>query len=331
MPGVLSQLSHGDTNTLANRSHIMNGKKRKRSTAQKTSQSNKRKRSEEEIDNAILEKYEALKEDPSYYCGGILDEMMETWKRLEKNASLLPAKNYFEFQDDVRMNFRKRLFDWIIQVHAKLKLRPATLHLATNLFDRFMCLKQMHRKQLQMLGSCCLFLSSKYHDIHCLSGQMLVNLADGAFNYQELLDCEIAVVHGLKFNLTVPTSLTFLQQLHLLTVDHPCHQKLVYASSYLCELLVFDPTLIQVKPSEIASVAMAWALNLVVNESWNAEMSRLSGYQWSSLQKYGSKIQVLTNNKSCTIHIKYSISKRHRVSKLFLADMIQKKLELYSQ
>eukprot|EP00494_Astrolonche_serrata_P033660 UN33929 len=289
---VLSQLSQtaGDTLNPIHKNIQHNtkaGKKRKRSGIPGKSSIIKKLKPTSEIQQQIQKKFDDLKPNEHLYCGGVILDIKKNLIQAEKDPLATVTKNYFDFQEDIRLCFRKRLFDWIIQVHSKLKLRPDTLYLAVSLFDRYMCLKQIARTELQKLGSCCLFISSKYHDIHCLSAQMLVNLADGAFDYEALLQCEEQVVHTLQFSLTVPTSLSFLQILLMLKTNHIKYKRIEMGAKYLCECLLFEATLIEkVTPSTQAAIAMYWALKVLTNETWDQELEVLSEQQGKDLQGY---------------------------------------------
>ena len=53
----------------------------------------------------------------------------------EKNTQ--PNGFYMRSQRDINENVRAILVDWIISVHAKLKLLPETLFITINLIDRY--------------------------------------------------------------------------------------------------------------------------------------------------------------------------------------------------
>ncbi|GAB2303168.1 hypothetical protein Dimus_037164, partial [Dionaea muscipula] len=44
------------------------------------------------------------------------------------------------------------LVDWVIEVHDKFDLMPETLYLTVNLVDRFLAVKMVPRRELQLLG-----------------------------------------------------------------------------------------------------------------------------------------------------------------------------------
>lgn len=48
---------------------------------------------------------------------------------------------------------RAILIDWLVEVHLKFKLMPETLFLTVNLIDRFLALKPVTRRNLQLVGA----------------------------------------------------------------------------------------------------------------------------------------------------------------------------------
>jgi len=60
----------------------------------------------------------------------------------------------------------KILIDWLVEVHAKFKLRTETLYLTVNIIDRFLQERSLSRSKLQLLGCTGMLLASKYEEIY---------------------------------------------------------------------------------------------------------------------------------------------------------------------
>lgn len=60
---------------------------------------------------------------------------------------------------------RMILIDWLIEVHRKFDLNPETLYLTINIVDRFLSLKQIRRRELQLVGISAMLIASKYEEI----------------------------------------------------------------------------------------------------------------------------------------------------------------------
>ena len=60
---------------------------------------------------------------------------------------------------------RSILIDWLVEVHHKFELMPETLYLTINIVDRFLSMKVVPRRELQLVGISSMLLASKYEEI----------------------------------------------------------------------------------------------------------------------------------------------------------------------
>lgn len=72
---------------------------------------------------------------------------------------------YMHTQPEINEKMRSILIDWLVEVHVKFDLSPETLYLTINLIDRFLSLKTVPRRELQLLGVSALLIASKYEEI----------------------------------------------------------------------------------------------------------------------------------------------------------------------
>ena len=68
-------------------------------------------------------------------------------------------------QTDVNEKMRAILIDWLIDVHQKFELSPEALYLTINLIDRFLSVKIVPRRELQLLGMSAMLIATKYEEI----------------------------------------------------------------------------------------------------------------------------------------------------------------------
>lgn len=68
-------------------------------------------------------------------------------------------------QPEINEKMRLILVEWLIDVHVRFELNPETFYLAINILDRFLSLKPVPRKELQLVGLSALHMSSKYEEI----------------------------------------------------------------------------------------------------------------------------------------------------------------------
>lgn len=74
------------------------------------------------------------------------------------------------------------------QVHYKFELMEETLYLTINLIDRFLAVKQIARKKLQLVGVTAMLLACKYEEVSVPVIEDLVLISDKAYSRQEVLD-----------------------------------------------------------------------------------------------------------------------------------------------
>jgi cyclin B len=97
-----------------------------------------------------------------------------------------------------------------MQVHLKFKLMMETLYLTTNLIDRYLSVRSVSRKNLQLVGVTALLLAAKYEEIWAPEVNDFVHISDNAYTREQILDMEKTMLNTLKFNLTVPTPYVFV-------------------------------------------------------------------------------------------------------------------------
>ncbi len=130
-----------------------------------------------------------------------------------KNIQFLnnPSCTYMRFQPDINEKMRGILIDWLVEVHLKFKLLPETLFLTVNLIDRFLSERNILRTKLQLVGVSCLFIACKYEEIYPPELKDFVFITDNAYNKQEIIEMENEILSVLKFEVTTPSALGFLE------------------------------------------------------------------------------------------------------------------------
>ena len=78
---------------------------------------------------------------------------------------LQPAGSYTRVQVEVSLSDHTELVDWMAEVVYTQNLQIDVLYLAVHIMDCVLKLKPMKRKSFQLLGSACLFLSSKLEEV----------------------------------------------------------------------------------------------------------------------------------------------------------------------
>ncbi|PIA53862.1 hypothetical protein AQUCO_00900447v1 [Aquilegia coerulea] len=73
--------------------------------------------------------------------------------------------DYMDSQPDINIKMRAILVDWLIEVHHKFELTPETLYLTIYIVDRYLSVKAVLRKELQLVGISAMLIASKYEEI----------------------------------------------------------------------------------------------------------------------------------------------------------------------
>jgi hypothetical protein len=78
------------------------------------------------------------------------------------------VQDYMNSQPDINVKMRSILIDWLIEVHRRFELMPETLYLTINILDRYLSMKNVSRRELQLVGIGSMLLACKYEESYCL-------------------------------------------------------------------------------------------------------------------------------------------------------------------
>jgi cyclin A len=80
---------------------------------------------------------------------------------LEMDVNKRPLSNYAEtVQKEVTNQMREILVDWLVEVTEEFKLVSDTLYLAVSCVDRFLSIRPLNMKHLQLLGVSSILIAS---------------------------------------------------------------------------------------------------------------------------------------------------------------------------
>jgi cyclin B len=167
--------------------------------------------------------------------------------------------DYMSVQPDLNGKMREILVDWLHEVVSRFRLQPETLFLAVNVLDRFLSLRAVNRKKLQLVGCVALLLACKYEEIYSPEIKDFLIISDNAYAREHVLHMEGVMLNALSFRLTHVSPLRFLQRfMHLPSVgwmapasaEDACAQQLCL---YLLELTLQFVDFLQFRPSTIAA------------------------------------------------------------------------------
>eukprot|EP00775_Hariotina_reticulata_P010332 gene10332-10489_t len=186
------------------------------------------------------------------------------WFRKIEPRFRAPA-NYMDTQVDINEKMRAILIDWLVEVHLKFKLMPESLFLTVNLIDRYLAVRQVTRKNLQLVGVTAMLVAAKYEEIWAPEVRDFVYISDKAYTRKQILDTERDMLQALGYNLSLPTSYQFLARL-LKAANVHYEKNLALFVAYCAELCLVDYGALQYSYSELAAGIMYVALKAFQKE-----------------------------------------------------------------
>lgn len=225
---------------------------------------------------------------------------------------------YMKTQADINEKMRGILIDWIVEVHLKFKLVPETLFLTVNLIDRFLSLKNIIRNKLQLVGITSLFIACKYEEIYPPELKDFVFITDNAYSKQDIIDMENEILSELKFDVTTPSSLRYLEIYNCyLKIDKNCFM----FCRYLLELFLLEYKMNRFHPNLLASASLYITFKITKKYSCY-DLIRLSEIKEEKLRECSKEIcNILDNIENSSLQAvrkKFSHPKFNEVAKIKL-------------
>ncbi|KAH9534307.1 hypothetical protein CY35_18G101000 [Sphagnum magellanicum] len=235
-----------------------------------------------------------------------------------------PAPNFMESQQDISTSMRGILVDWLVEVAEEYKLVPDTLYFTISYIDRYLSGNVVARQRLQLLGVSCMLIAAKYEEICAPQVEEFCYITDNTYRREEVLEMERLVLNHLKFELTTPTTKSFLRRfIRAAQTGYKVPTlNLEFLGNFLAELTLVVYSFLQYLPSLIAASAVFLAkltLDPTVHP-WDSTLQHYTGYKASELKECVTALHELQcNTKKCTlpaIREKYCQHKFKCVSKL---------------
>ncbi|CAN6810135.1 unnamed protein product [Brassica oleracea] len=220
-----------------------------------------------------------------------VDDMYSFYKEVEKESQ---PKMYMHIQTDVNEKMRAILVDWLLEVHIKFELNLETMYLTVNIIDRFLSLKAVPKRELQLLGISALLIASKYEEIWPPQVNDLVYVTDNAYNNKQILVMEKTILGNLEWYLTVPTQYVFLVRFIKASMSDPEMENMVH---FLAELGMMHYDTLKFCPSMLAASAVYTArCALKKSPAWTETLTFHTGYSESEIMEC-SKLLALHHSR----------------------------------
>jgi hypothetical protein len=265
-----------------------------------------------------LELYDPL------YNREYFEEIMEYLCDLEKKER--PDTRYMDKQQNVDVQMRTILIDWLVEVVAEYNLTTQSLHLAVNYIDRFMSRRNVARETLQLLGVTALLVAAKFEEVSPPSINDLVYITDNTYTKAQIIELEKLLLQTLNFQLGFPTSQTHAARLlRLVPFEGSAHEFSLFQAlvHYFLDLCLMDYTMVKYLPSQTAVCAVMLALLCMEKDVWAHVLHFYQKSNVSFLFECLSDMQkVYTNsrNSKChqAVHAKFSLPFYNKVGLLEL-------------
>ncbi|KAJ7553456.1 hypothetical protein O6H91_06G098800 [Diphasiastrum complanatum] len=218
-----------------------------------------------------------------------------------------PVPNFMEaMHHEINASMRGILVDWLVEVAEEYKLVPDTLYLTVSYIDRFLSVNLVNRQRLQLLGVACMLIAAKYEEICAPQVEEFCYITDNTYCREEVLDMERRVLSHLHFELTTPTTKTFLRRFvrAAQTAYKVTSLQLEFLGNYLAELTLVEYSFLQYLPSMVAASAVFLAKLTMDSERnpWNTTLQHYTGYQPSVLKDcVQAMFELQCNTHNCTL------------------------------
>ncbi|WCJ28725.1 Cyclin family protein [Euphorbia peplus] len=234
-----------------------------------------------------------------------VEDIYRFYKEVENESR---PHNYIESQPELNERMRAILIDWLVDVHQKFELSPETFYLTINIIDRFLCVKTVPRRELQLVGISATLIASKYEEIWPPEVNDLVCISDRAYSHAQVLLMEKTILGKLEWTITVPTHYVFLARFIKAAIPDKEMENMVY---FLAELGIMHYDTIMFCPSMVAASAVYVArCTLKKSPAWTETLKVHTGFSESQLKECAGLLAFYhtraTENKLQTINRKYS-------------------------
>ena len=207
-------------------------------------------------------------------------------------------KKYLDGQNtEITSKHRAMVIDWLVGNHEQFDLTEETLFHCINILDHYLQEEAWNniKEDLQLVGVSSLFLACKMDEILHPSVDKFIWITGDAYTETELLNMEEHIVETLKFNLNLPSSLTFLNHFFMAEKVDDIPQTL---AKYIIEISLLDYGQLGNPPSHTAAAALYLSLRLMNPEDpepWNARLQCYSGLTVGLLTAIYQRMAIVLN------------------------------------
>ena len=188
------------------------------------------------------------------FTGEYINEIYANLLLDEKNIK--PLYGYIQNQPDINEQMRAILIDWLVEVHYKFHLKDETLYQTVFIIDSYLSKFPILRAKLQLLGIAALLISCKSQEIYYPQMYELIDITDGAYVKEELIEMENQILKILGFDIVSPIAFEFYS---IISKAFNFDTKQYLLGKYFMESSLIDYQMIKYSPS-IIGVSCAYVV-----------------------------------------------------------------------
>ncbi|XP_022237170.1 G1/S-specific cyclin-D2-like [Limulus polyphemus] len=205
------------------------------------------------------------------------DKTLQNALRLEDRYTV--TSSYFGcFQKELKLYMRKIVTTWMWEVCEDEQCQKDVFPLAINCLDRFLCVVQIRKSQLQLVGAVCLFLASKVRQTRPILSEKLCAYTDNSVTLDELLNWELLVLSRLKWDISAVVPNDFIEPIfQRLSLARGSEVARNHAETFI-DLCCIDFKFSMYPPSMIAAASFGAAVQglLWVDKQWSSQKELLT-------------------------------------------------------
>jgi hypothetical protein len=242
----------------------------------------------------------------------------EIYKSFDQYEQTLNIKNVMKGQQHITSGMYESNVNWIASLHLTRRCVPEVFYLTVSYMNRYLSVvKTLTQKTFRLLTLACFFLADKMESIDNITIYELVRYGDFDYCRSEIVAMDIEIVHKLNFDMSLPTSHTFIcRYLKCGGVD----KRTVQIVCYINERVLQEAGFLEYLPSMIAASSLYVCREKIGKpEPWSNTLIYYTRYQMSDIQECVDRMkEVLKKKNGCNvIYNKYSGARFDCVAKLF--------------
>lgn len=128
-----------------------------------------------------------------------------------EHGSIACGGDIFEVQKCLKKNMRVILFDWLLDLCHKWKMKLRTFIITITFTDAVLMRCTVTKEIFQLVGLACLFIAGKFEEIYPPSLEEYLDSCNNAYSREQLLQIETIILNSIQFNLVILNHLDILE------------------------------------------------------------------------------------------------------------------------